>query len=159
MVAILASHGFLRAVFLGHSYGTSWLSYLCKYARSAVSGILFLDPICFCLHVPYLTKQFVYVRPDPGTVSYMVRTDVVVNWTIQRSFPWAHVSLFVEQLHVPTVIFLSDKDALVPATKVENYLRKRNIPVQDFTDCTADYFDQNESSVVCAVFRGDGHGG
>lgn len=140
MTAMLASHGFLRATWIGHSYGTSWLSYMCKYAPKAVASLLFLDPICFCLHVPYLTKQFVYMRPDPGTVSYMVRTDVIINWTIQRSFPWAWVALFTEQIEVPCVIFLSDKDTLVPATKVEDYLKSKDIPIKDFDSCEEGFF-------------------
>ena len=140
MTAMLASHGFLSATWMGHSYGTSWLSYMCKLSPKAVSALLFLDPICFCLHVPYLTKQFVYMRPDPGTVSYMVRTDVIVNWTIQRSFPWAWVILFIDQIKVPCAVFLSAKDALVPAAKIEEYFRSKNIPINDFDQCTEDYF-------------------
>jgi hypothetical protein len=38
-------------------------------------------------------------------------------------------------------------------------LRKSNISVQDFTDCTADSFWPMKEKVSCAVFRGDGHGG
>jgi pimeloyl-ACP methyl ester carboxylesterase len=156
--AMLASHGFLRATFAGHSYGTSWLSYMCKYAEDSVAALLFLDPICFCLHHPHLTKSFVYFRPDPGTMAYIVRTDVIVNWTIQRSFPWAWISLFTEQIKVPTTIFLSEKDMLVPAEKVEAYLVERQVPVCDYNKVTADYFE-SEAVVNACVFRGDGHGG
>ena len=113
---------------------------MCKYAPTAVAALLFLDPICFCLHVPYLTKQFVYQRPDPGTLSYMVRTDITVNWSIQRSFPWAWIVLFLEEVHVPTVVFLSENDSLVPAKKVEAYLEDNHVPVRDFESCTPDYF-------------------
>jgi hypothetical protein len=60
----------------------------------------------------------------------MVRTDVIINWTIQRSFPWAWVVLFVEQIDVPVSIFLSEKDALVPADRVEAYLRTKDVPVE-----------------------------
>lgn len=83
---MLATHGFSEGVFAGHSYGTSWLSYVCKYAPSAVAALLFLDPICFCLHTPRLTRNFVYNTPDPGSISYMVRTDMMINWTIQVSW-------------------------------------------------------------------------
>lgn len=159
--AMLATHGYLRGTFAGHSYGTSWLSYMCKYAPSAVSALLFLDPICFCLHVSRLTKKFIYHQPDPGCIryvleciwfgllcfvvvsfltcifssrfaSYVVRTDLIVHWTIQRSFPWAWIILFAEQIHVPCSVFLSDQDALVPAQKVEEYLRSKGLPVVDF---------------------------
>lgn len=70
----------------------------------------------------------------------MVRTDVIINWTIQRSFPWAWVALFTEQIEVPCVIFLSDKDTLVPATKVEDYLKSKDIPIKDFDSCEEGFF-------------------
>ena len=132
LTAMLATHGFLQGTFAGHSYGTSWLSYMCKYQSSAVSALLFLDPICFCLHTPRLTKKFVYHQPDIGVISYIVRTDLIVNWTIQRSFPWAWIILFTEQINVPCSVFLSDKDALVPAEAVESYLRSKRSLIEDF---------------------------
>ena len=132
MIAMLAIHGYPRAAFAGHSYGTSWLSYMCKYQPTAVAALLFIDPICFMLHTPRLTKKFVYHRPDPGVISYLVRTDLIVNWTIQRSFPWAWIILFAEQIKVPCSVFLSDQDALVPAEKVEGYLRSVGAPIIDF---------------------------
>jgi len=175
MTAMLASHGFIRATWVGHSYGTSWLSYMIKYATHAVAAVCFLDPICFCLHAPRLTKSFVYSRPDPGTVSYILRTDMIVNWTIQRSFPWMWIILFLEQIGVPCSVFTSEKDALVPAVKVEEYLRKRDVPVRDFESATREHFlnreqtppastyDSDDESydkplVNLTVFRGDGHG-
>lgn len=172
MTAMLASHGYLTGTWVGHSYGTSWLSYMCQFAPNAVSAIVFLDPICFCLHVPRLTKQFVYQRPDPGTASYLVRTDLVVNWTIQRAFPWTSIVLFVEQVPVPCSVFLSDRDALVPAVKIESYLRKSGAPVRDFdrvrtggegggsssngADACSSHFGGSRLNVT--VMRGDGHG-
>jgi hypothetical protein len=161
MTVMLASHGFLCATWLGHSYGTSWLSYMCQYASHAVAALLFLDPICFCLHVPRLTKSFVYTRRDPGTISYIVRTDVIVNWTIQRSFPWSWIILFTEQIKVPCSVFLSDKDALVPAGKIEDYLKSQNIPVRDIHGITQppkSYFEDDSELINCSVFRGHGHG-
>ena len=157
--AMLATHGFLRATFLGHSYGTSWLSYMCKYAEHAVAALMFIDPICFCLHAPRLTKSFVYTRPDPGTIAYVIRTDVIVNWTIQRSFPWAWIVLFTEQIKVPATIFLSEKDALVPASKVESYLRERQVPICDFNRHMGVEHFESDAVVNCCIFRGDGHGG
>jgi pimeloyl-ACP methyl ester carboxylesterase len=185
MTAMLASHGFLTATWIGHSYGTSWLSYMCKYAPRFVSALLFLDPICFCLHFPYLTKQFVYLKPDPGTLYYIVRTDVIVNWSIQRSFPWAWVALFTEQIQVPCSILLSEKDALVPVGRILHYLRNEGIPIRDFNSCDEEYFRNGKAAkeatgndsdtpkeheknadgssmmerrITCALFKGDGHG-
>lgn len=159
MTTMLASHGFMRGTWVGHSYGTSWLSYMVKFAPHAVASVLFLDPICFSLHVPRLTKQFVYSKPDPGTASYMVRTDIIVNWTIQRSFPWPWIILFLEQIgDTPCSVFLSDKDALVPVDKVETYFRKRGVPIRDFDGDGIDYSAHFRQPLSCTVFRGDGHG-
>jgi len=147
--AMLATHGYLSAAFIGHSYGTSWLSYVCKYAPSVVEAVLFLDPICFCLHYACLTKHFVYHRADPGSTSYMIRTDVMINWTIQRSFPWTRISLFIpDQLpsseddvdggwgegcsSVPCAVFLSEHDVLVPTGRVLKYLASKGSPVRDY---------------------------
>ena len=52
LMSILACHGHSHGAFLGHSYGTSWVSFMCKYAPGAVAAVMFLDPVCFCLHCP-----------------------------------------------------------------------------------------------------------
>jgi len=122
-----------------------------------MAAVLFLDPICFCLHYAYLTKSFVYHRPDPGISSYMVRTDVMINWTIQRSFPWTRVALFTEQIpDIPCSVFLSDLDALVPAAKAEKYFRSKGAPIADFSDVRKEHFAKGPINVT--VFRGDRHG-
>jgi pimeloyl-ACP methyl ester carboxylesterase len=157
MTAMLAFHGFSKGTFVGHSYGTSWLSYMCKYAPGAVASLLFLDPICFCLHNPRLTTSFVYHRPDPGTIAFTIRTDMMVNWTIQRAFPWAWISLFLDQVHVPCTIFLGDKDALVPSDKLEEYLQANNIPIADAATVTKSFFDDKGDIKAC-VWRGGYHG-
>ena len=155
LTQMLASHGYLKASFIGHSYGTSWISYLCKYAPEVLCSILFLDPICFCLHCPCLTKSFVYSRADPGSISYMIRTDVIINWTIQRSFPWSRIILFEEQLpDIPCSIFLSENDALIPFKTIEKYFRSKGAPIHDFNDKV--HFENDRINV--SIFRQMGHG-
>ena len=156
LTAMMATHGYLRGMFAGHSYGTSWLSYMCKYAPDALVGVIFLDPICFCLHIPRLTKKFVYHRADPGVISYMIRTDVIINHTIQRSFPWTRIILFAEQIDVPCSVFLSENDELVPAETVEHYLRSKQFRVKDSTNVDKTHFVPGDLNVT--VFRDSGHG-
>jgi pimeloyl-ACP methyl ester carboxylesterase len=163
LMSILACHGHARGAFLGHSYGTSWVSFMCKYAPNAVAAVLFLDPICFCLHCPRLTKKFVYHRADPGSTSHMIRTDVNINWTIQRGFPWTRISLFTEQIPcVPCAIFLSDQDALVPAAKVEKYLKSKGAIVLDASEvCGHEHFQsfsRESHPINVTIFRNQGHG-
>jgi hypothetical protein len=55
-------------------------------------------------------------------------------------------------------VFISEKDALVPAAKVERYFRSQGIPIQDFDACTNQYFfdgtmqnqDNSESENSCS---------
>jgi len=109
-----------------------------------------------------LTKQFVYHRADPGSTSHMIRTDVNVNWTIQRGFPWARISLFTEQIPpVPCAVFLSDQDALVPSDKVEAYLRSKGSVVLDAEQAGRDHFgsfSKPSHPINVTIFRGQGHG-
>ena len=162
LMSILACHGYGRGAFLGHSYGTSWVSFMCKYGPSAVAAVMFLDPICFCLHYPRLTQKFVYHRADPGSSSHMIRTDVNVNWTIQRGFPWARISLFTEQIpNIPCSIFLSENDALVPSAKAEKYLRSKGAVVLDASEAGKEHFasfSKLESPINVTIFRNQGHG-
>eukprot|EP00571_Detonula_confervacea_P013703 CAMPEP_0172307942 /NCGR_PEP_ID=MMETSP1058-20130122/8690_1 /TAXON_ID=83371 /ORGANISM="Detonula confervacea, Strain CCMP 353" /LENGTH=835 /DNA_ID=CAMNT_0013020259 /DNA_START=180 /DNA_END=2687 /DNA_ORIENTATION=- len=162
LMSILACHGHSRGAFLGHSYGTSWVSFMCKYAPSAVAAVLFIDPVCFCLHCPRLTKKFVYHRADPGSTSHMIRTDVNVNWTIQRGFPWTRISLFTEQIPcVPCAVFLSEHDALVPSAKVEKYLSSKGAVVLDACGAGRDHFgsfSKVSHPINVTIFRNQGHG-
>jgi len=157
MTAMLAYHGFSKGTFIGHSYGTSWLSYVCKYAHSTVAALLFLDPICFCLYHPHLTKSFVYHRPDPGCIAFIVRTDLMVNWTIQRAFPWPWIVLFLDQVNVPCTVFLGDKDALVPTGKVMDYFRSNGVPMADADAIGGSYFEE-KGEIKSVVWRGACHG-
>jgi len=184
LTAMLATCGFFQACFIGHSYGTSWLSYMCKYAPHAVESVVFLDPICFCLHHSTLTKSFVYHQTDPGSLSSIVMTDLTVIWTIQRNFPWARIILFLEDIptHVPWRVYLSEKDFLVPVTTVKKYFKNKGVPIADYRaggECdvfkvrkgryqqSTSSLDNGDGSTYGGVdvtsngvfvFQGDGHG-
>lgn len=93
----------------------------------------------------------------------MIRTDVNVNWTIQRGFPWARISLFTEQIPcVPCAVFLSEHDALVPSAKVEKYLRSKGSVVLDACKVSGmghfSSFSKASHPINVTVFRNQGHG-
>lgn len=85
-----------------------------------------------------------------------------VNWTIQRGFPWARISLFTEQIpSVPCAVFLSEQDALVPSAKVEKYLRSKGAAVLDSTVAGRDHFGsfaRASQPINVTIFRNQGHG-
>jgi hypothetical protein len=87
----------------------------------------------------------------------MVKTDVIVNWTIQRAFPWKSIILFTEDIpNVPCAIFLSELDVLIPIHEVERYLRSKGATFGDFDDVGREHFSNTVISVT--MFRGDAHG-
>jgi hypothetical protein len=47
---MLHRHGFDSVVFVGHSLGTSIISWATKFLSENVAGVVFIDPICFMLH-------------------------------------------------------------------------------------------------------------
>jgi len=158
LTAMLASHGHMKATFVGHSYGTSWLSYMCKYSPDSIAALLFLDPIVFCLHMPCLTKSFVYHRSDPGSSSYMIRTDVIINWTIQRSFPWSRIVLFTEDIpsNIPCAIYISENDVLIPVDAVKGYFKSKGAKFCDLDEAGVEHFSQGPINVT--ILRGQAHG-
>ena len=81
----------------------------------------------------------------------------MVNWTIQRAFPWMWIVLFLDQITVPCTIFLADKDALVPAEKVMAYLRSSGVPLSDAATADRSYFEAKGDIKSC-VWKGAVHG-
>jgi len=167
LTGMLASRGFLKATFVGHSYGTTWLSYMCKYANHAVASVLFVDPICFLLHYPGVARAFVYHRRDPGSTSYLVMSDFIINYTIQRNLPWQRIDIFLDDIpeHIPVRIYLSDKDFIVPAETVEKYFKNSGLTSADVREDGAGDLTVGEGSDAKEVmrgfyvFRGGEHGG
>jgi len=82
---------------------------------------------------------------------------MMVNWTIQRAFPWTWIVLFLDQIDVPCTIFLGEKDALVPAEKVEAYLRSNGVPISDAATVDNSFFEKKGDINSC-VWRGACHG-
>lgn len=119
---------------------------------------MFIDPICFCLHHPCLsTKPFVYQRADPGSISYMVKTDVIVNYTIQRCFPWARIILFVDDIpDIPCSVYLSEHDSLIPVETVVKYFRMKGAHFCDEKVATSDHYKKGPINVT--ILKGDVHG-
>lgn len=153
---MLTAHGFSRATFSGHSFGTFWMSYMVKYAPSYVAGLVFVDPVNFCLYNSSLTRKVVYNQPDPGDVGYMIKTDMMVNWSVQRNFSWVRGNLFVEDIgDKPYTVFLSGKDSVAPSGVQEAYLRSHGCQVKDAYQVRPNDYKKGNSVVV---FPGCDHG-
>ncbi|CAB9502235.1 unknown protein [Seminavis robusta] len=159
MSTMLHNHGFSKATFAGHSFGTFWMSYTVKYAPHLVAGLVFLDPVCFCLYDSLLTKRTVYNPPDTSDVASLVKTDMMVNWSIQRNFSWVEANLFVEDIpeSISVAFFLSGDDTVAPSKVQEAYLRgQRDCEVYDLDETANANVFKRRFTVVS--FRGYDHG-
>ena len=154
---MLASNGFASATFMGHSFGSLWLSYMTKYAPDFVAALVFLDPVCFCLYNSYVSLRGVYSRPDPGDPGYLVRTDMMVSWSKQRNFSWNRGNLFVEEMkNKPCTVFLSGADRVAPSIIQQSYLEGHGAKITEFKKVSTHDFET--SNLLVVVFPGDGHG-
>ena len=121
------------AVFIAHSFGTCMLSWVVHELPGRCLGAVFIDPVCFLLHLKTVCYNFVYKRifPKYGPMA-ILRSDLFINYAIRRQFWWMHNACFAEELPCPTIVVLAEKDEVGPVAAVEKYLRR--VP----TGCTAD---------------------
>lgn len=138
----LDKHGHNRACFVGHSLGTtviSWMLRDSRYAHLVASSVL-LDPVTFLLCDPTVATSFVYKHPmnavDLG-MHYFASRELYISQAISRHFSWSYNILFAEDLQLPESmqdkrfynddqlrhsIILSSHDSLVPIGPVSRYL-------------------------------------
>ena len=55
---ILLDNGCQRAILVGHSFGTNVMSWLVQSVPGKVAGSIWLDPVCFMLHLKDVTKSW-----------------------------------------------------------------------------------------------------
>jgi len=60
MLNILHHHGFSKASWVGHSFGTFFLSHLNRRAPESVASMTLIDPVCMCMWSGHLVRSFVY---------------------------------------------------------------------------------------------------
>ena len=47
---MLDTHGFDKAIIVGHSLGTVVAGWMATYAMNRISGLVLIDPVCFLLN-------------------------------------------------------------------------------------------------------------
>jgi len=132
---------------MGHSYG----SFLCARAvRQCPSGLLrgvvFLDPLCFLLHLHHVTELFCYqdqpVWPltSEKSIAQLVRNERLTSTAMRRHFRWYHNALYMEDLATlgllghrndkggsqatRSLVFIAENDDKFAVPKVVAYLKK-----------------------------------
>eukprot|EP01062_Namystynia_karyoxenos_P056802 TRINITY_DN47737_c0_g1_i1.p1 TRINITY_DN47737_c0_g1~~TRINITY_DN47737_c0_g1_i1.p1 ORF type:complete len:490 (+),score=137.41 TRINITY_DN47737_c0_g1_i1:85-1470(+) len=113
-----------RAVFMGHSYGSAQLAWLVKRAPEVVAGCVFVDPICFLLFLPGVSRNCIYLPPEHlSIVQNFIRREPVTAHCLSRHFWWYGMNLFAECLPQDACsVVLAGKDGFCPVDQVQRYL-------------------------------------
>ncbi|KAJ3166133.1 hypothetical protein HDU88_003681 [Geranomyces variabilis] len=134
---MLADHGHGSAVFVGHSLGTAYLSYINKHTTLAV-GNVFLDPVVFRIYDTSLLYNFVHRRPGAGgtekkanhlLMHWLVARELWISHWISRHFIWHRIHLPADRLPPHTThVVIPEKDNLInDVGSIVKYLRDHGI--------------------------------
>lgn len=113
------------AHFVGHSFGSIAVAWMCRNAKETVSVATFLDPVCFLLIKPDVCYNFMYREPQTATqllMHYFVARELYIAHSLSRNFFWYQNLLWPEELQVPCMVMLSGEDSIVPAHSVRRFL-------------------------------------
>uniref|UniRef100_A0A7S3V438 AB hydrolase-1 domain-containing protein n=1 Tax=Chaetoceros debilis TaxID=122233 RepID=A0A7S3V438_9STRA len=165
-----------KATFVGHSYGTALISWMVQSHPEKVKGCVFIDPICFMLHLKKILFNFHLQRVDEkiqstrkwdnpfsiGSLINLAGTEMHTNYSMLRQFSWATNSLWPEDLvnrNIPTSIIMSEVDDIVPVQDVEQLFQRADsalIDVHVFDNANHGdmLFDEEMRAVTVEIIRG-----
>ena len=122
---MLLSWDHTSAHFVGHSFGSIVVAWMCRNAKDTVAVATFLDPVCFLLIKPDVCYNFMYRQPETATqllMHYFVARELYIAHSLSRNFFWYQNLLWPEELQAPCMVMLSGEDSIVPAHSVRRYL-------------------------------------
>ncbi|KAI8055863.1 hypothetical protein BDF22DRAFT_672576 [Syncephalis plumigaleata] len=128
--AALVERGHSKAVFVGHSLGSTIVAGMCRHARKRVAAAVLVDPICFLLHLPTVAYGFVHRRPARANerfIAFFASRELFISRFISRSFHWYHSCMWADDLPSNATVFLSRDDLLVPSLEVSKYLERHRV--------------------------------
>jgi pimeloyl-ACP methyl ester carboxylesterase len=143
--ALSSSGTSTKAVFFTHSLGSTIAVWMLKVAPERLAGLVLCDPISLLLHHPGVAYNFVYRKSLAAAEIFFewIAREQGIALTLGRHFHWfqnifpmitdvdcTYVRFFPASL--PTAIFLSEKDCIVPSARIAEVLgegRKENVDV------------------------------
>jgi pimeloyl-ACP methyl ester carboxylesterase len=134
MDKIYRKMGIEKASWVGHSLGTTWVSWMCKKRPEMVQQSIFIDPVCFALWEGSVANNFVYRNPLFATVTdvlmyYFASKELFISHTLSRHFVWFDNEIFQEQVDkANTHVFVSEKDTIIDPKHTIKYLKQHSIP-------------------------------
>uniref|UniRef100_A0A7S2KHS3 AB hydrolase-1 domain-containing protein n=1 Tax=Bigelowiella natans TaxID=227086 RepID=A0A7S2KHS3_BIGNA len=120
--------GYQKAIFMGHSIGSVYLTWIINNKPQLLSKVVLIDPVCLLLHHSKVLWNFLYARPPDGFLGLVTERLVVrdpnVDFRLRRHFTWYQNVLWLSDIphHVNTYIILSENDTFVPSQRVMEYI-------------------------------------
>ena len=124
--SILSRHGHSSAHFAGHSFGSFYVAWVCKYKRHLVAKATFLDPVCFLLHLPNTLFDILYSpakKPFDVIMQFVIRNQVFMSHYLRRHFHWFLNIIFLQQVPAPYLIIVGEDDSTVPSAAIEAHVK------------------------------------
>lgn len=159
---ILDDNGFDGAIIIGHSFGTTVMSWLVQSIPKRIAGAVFLDPVVFMLHLRDISFNWMYgscnnVGHEVSNLGVedifgIVKTELFAANAVQRHFYWARNILWAHELQdkeVESLVLLSGSDKVVPSLEVERHIKEHNLSLEK---------SGQKSRVDSVVFESAGHG-
>jgi pimeloyl-ACP methyl ester carboxylesterase len=133
-----------KAVIFGHSLGSALTVWLLKSAPDRLAGLVLCDPVSLLLQYSDVAYNFVY-RPSVTAAQIFfewIAKEPGIASTLGRNFHWfdnvfpmiagegdadGEMRFFPEELE--TVVFLSEKDCIVPTGKIYDFLTRNRMNV------------------------------
>ncbi|KAF4678836.1 hypothetical protein FOZ62_027008, partial [Perkinsus olseni] len=115
--------GHQRLCLAGHSFGTftiAWLRHYCPDLYSHCRVVL-VDPVSIHLQLPDVCANFLYkrpVRPFAKFLRYIASQEMGIACCLFRNFFWMQCVMFPCELPEGSVVFLSERDHVVPVKDV-----------------------------------------
>uniref|UniRef100_A0A7S4DH30 AB hydrolase-1 domain-containing protein n=2 Tax=Lotharella globosa TaxID=91324 RepID=A0A7S4DH30_9EUKA len=128
---VLMAHGSAEAIFLGHSIGTVYLTWIVRNAPEIVRDVILVDPVCLLLHHSKVLWNFLYARPPALSMPEVVQRWVVlmdpnISYRLRRNFTWYQNILWMDEIpsRASVLVLLAEKDEYVPTSEVADYVSR-----------------------------------
>jgi pimeloyl-ACP methyl ester carboxylesterase len=159
---ILDENGFEGAIIVGHSFGTTVMSWLVQSMPNRIAGAVFLDPVVFMLHLRDISFNWMYgscnnVGHEVSNLGVedifgIVKTELFAANAVQRHFYWSRNILWAHDLQdkqVESIVLLSGSDRVVPSLEVARHIQEHNLDLER---------SGQQSCIDSEIFETAGHG-
>ncbi|ETV82117.1 hypothetical protein H257_05619 [Aphanomyces astaci] len=127
---------------VGHSFGTIVMSWVCQERPHLVHYLTFVDPVVFACWQHHGIYNLMYKAPSTGLnllLWYFASQEIGIACSMRRHLTWYETVLFPDHLprhphtnHVVASVFLSENDCIIDAPGAHAHLERGVL--QDATD-------------------------